>query len=363
MITVTVETDAQQYPIFIGSDVLSLSEQIKSYISSDQVLIVSNQPISDLHLNKLLSSLREFKVITHFIPDGEKYKSLETFTGVIETLLKNNFRRNATIIAFGGGVVGDLAGFVASCYQRGIPFIQVPTTLLAMVDSSVGGKTAVNHKYAKNMIGAFYQPEVVFVDINLLATLSDEQFSAGMAEVIKYGLIYDFSLFEFIEDNAESILNKEPEALKFLISQCCQIKAKVVSQDEKETGIRAILNLGHTFGHALEKLGDYHTYLHGEAVAIGMLMAFELSVRLKKIERNYLQRVSNILRQFHLPTSVEKNWQSENIFNLMLLDKKNTSEKITLIIPNDFGKVEICASVDKNDIIYAIECFLSRSEE
>lgn len=355
--------ETKQYPIYIGSGVLTSLKELKSFIKSDQVLVVSNQSIADLYLGQVTDELADYQLIVHLIPDGESFKSLETYNDVIETLLRNGFRRNATIIALGGGVVGDLAGFVAATYQRGIPFIQVPTSLLAMVDSSVGGKTAVNHPLAKNMIGAFYQPEAVFADISTLTTLPEKQFAAGMAEVIKYGLIYDFSLFEYIESHCQAILNHDIQPITYMVSECCRIKAEIVNLDEKEQGIRAILNLGHTFGHALERLGDYKKLLHGEAVAIGMLMALDLSVRLNKVGQDYYERVKKLLSLFNLPTRVFASWSAKDIFGLMKLDKKNTSDQITLIIPSGLGKVEIIDSVAQEDILKSIECFLPGSNE
>ena len=225
--------------------------------------------------------------------------------------------------------MGDISGFVASCYQRGIPFIQVPTTLLAMVDSSVGGKTAINHPQAKNMVGAFYQPEAVIVDLDCLNTLPAREFAAGMAEVIKYGLIYDFALFQYLEANVQAIKSKQPEHLQKIISQCCSIKAEVVQQDEKEKGIRGILNLGHTFGHAIEKAGDYQRFLHGEAVAIGICMAFEMAKNDGIISSDYLNRVLNLFKQFDLPTLLSGEYSVDSLLETMRHDKKNKTEKIT----------------------------------
>jgi len=355
---VSVSVDNHQYPIFIGENLLSSGSLISDYIASDQVLIVTNPTVKELYLQPLKDALSSFQVEVFEMSDGEVFKSLETFEKIMQQMLLKGFRRNATIVALGGGVVGDLAGFSAACYQRGIPFVQVPTTLLAMVDSSVGGKTAVNHPLAKNMIGAFYQPQAVIADLTCLSSLPAREFSAGMAEVIKYGLITDFTLFELIEQQSTALLARDAKALSSIIERCCQIKAEVVNADEREQGVRAILNLGHTFGHAIEKAGNYRHWLHGEAVAIGTMMAFQLACRHGLIEQSYVERLETLFLAFNLPTRVPSSTNADELFETMRHDKKNISDKIRLIVPNGLGTVIITEQFDRDQITQAItSCF------
>ncbi|MCO7224474.1 3-dehydroquinate synthase [Pleionea sp. CnH1-48] len=342
---VTVHTEDCHYPIFIGSDLFDSELSLSSYIVSPQVLLVSNETVAPLYLEHV-KNLIDGDVSVYLMPDGEEHKSFATFSSLMDSLIEGNFRRNATLIALGGGVVGDMTGFVAACYQRGVPFIQVPTSLLAMVDSSVGGKTAINHPQAKNMVGAFYQPQAVFIELNFLDSLPPREYRAGLAEVVKYGLIDDFSLFTYIEDNITAINARDKQVLATLVERCCQIKAKVVGLDEKESGIRAILNLGHTFGHAIEKVGRYKDYVHGEAVAIGTCMAFDLAVKLGQIDSGYALRVEKLFESLGLATHVEVEYDAEEIMRAMQLDKKNLSERIRLILPAAEGRVEIVDTVD-----------------
>ena len=249
---ILVELGSRSYPIYIGSDLLGKSELYSQHIKSKQVVIISNETIAPLYLKTVLSQLDKYQVTTVILPDGEQFKTLDYVTRIFDELLSNKFSRNSTLIALGGGVIGDMGGFASACYQRGINFIQVPTTLLAQVDSSVGGKTGVNHPLGKNMIGAFYQPQCVIADANVLDTLDDRQLSAGLAEVIKYGLIRDADFFVWLEENMSALLARDKKALSYAIEQSCINKAQIVSEDETETGVRATLNLGHTFGHAIE---------------------------------------------------------------------------------------------------------------
>ncbi|MCK5897819.1 MAG: 3-dehydroquinate synthase, partial [Methylococcales bacterium] len=275
-----LELGARSYPILIGSTLLSQINILNKYISSKQVVVVTNTTVAALYLERLKTLLSAYQLECVILPDGEEYKTLNYVEKIWADLLEAKFNRNATLITLGGGVVGDMGGFAAACYQRGIPFIQIPTTLLAQVDSSVGGKTGVNHALGKNMIGAFYQPQAVLIDISVLKTLENRQLSAGIAEVIKYGLIRDLEFFEWIEQNIKRLLEKDESALSFAIERSCLNKAEIVAEDEHESGIRAILNLGHTFGHAIETGMGYGQYLHGEAVAIGTCLAADLSRKL-----------------------------------------------------------------------------------
>lgn len=351
-----VELGESSYPIFIGSGLLSkkhfLSKQLGEH---SQLLVISNETIAPLYLKPLTQELQDSFpkaiILTHTLPDGESFKTLEQCEKVLTHLLESRFHRNSAILALGGGVIGDLAGFSAAVYQRGIDFYQLPTTLLAQVDSSVGGKTAVNHSLGKNMIGAFHQPRGVFIDTDTLKTLPDREFAAGLAEVIKYGLIQDAEFFEWIEDNLSGILDKNQSLLAKMIEVACRNKAKVVAEDEKETGLRAILNFGHTFGHAFEQQLGYGTWLHGEAVACGMLIATRLSEKLGKVPPEIGDRLENMLSATGLPKAFPSHLQCEDVLATMRLDKKNHSDKLRLIMLNDLGQAIITEEVEDKLIL------------
>lgn len=279
MTALVVDLDDRSYPIYISSGLLNSSKPLVSHIKSKRVCVVSNEIVFPLYGDALLAILQDYQVDYIVLPDGEKEKSLDNFNVIMTHLLENEHGRDSTLIALGGGVIGDITGFAAACYQRGVDFIQIPTTLLSQVDSSVGGKTAINHPLGKNMVGAFYQPKAVLIDINSLNTLPEREFAAGMAEVIKYGILGDAEFFDWLEVNKAAIKNKDAEMLAEVINRCCQCKADIVAEDEKESGKRALLNLGHTFGHAIEAEKGYGVWLHGEAVAAGMVIASKLSVR------------------------------------------------------------------------------------
>ena len=297
MKTLLVALGDRSYPIYIGSDLLNQSELYTRHIKSRQVVVVTNETIAPLYLATVLGNLSGFGVETVILPDGEQFKTLEYVTHIFDKLLTSKFSRNATLIALGGGVIGDMGGFAAACYQRGIAFLQIPTTLLAQVDSSVGGKTGVNHPLGKNMIGAFYQPQCVIADADVLDTLDDRQLSAGLAEVIKYGLIRDADFFVWLENNIDALLARDKQALAYAIERSCLNKAEIVAVDETETGIRATLNLGHTFGHAIETGTGYGTYLHGEAVAIGTCLAADLSRRKGWLNDTDLTRIIELFKK------------------------------------------------------------------
>jgi 3-dehydroquinate synthase len=307
MQTLNVNLGTRSYPIFIGRDLLGRAELVEPYISGHQVMLVSNQTVAPLYLEKVQRAFAKFQCETVILPDGEEYKNLETLTLIFDALLEKRFERKCTLVALGGGVIGDMVGFAAACYQRGVAFIQIPTTLLAQVDSSVGGKTGVNHPLGKNMIGAFHQPRCVIADTDSLNTLEDRQLSAGLAEVIKYGLICDLPFFEWLEQNILQLLARDPEALAYAIDRSCQTKADVVGADEREAGVRATLNFGHTFGHAIEAATGYGKWLHGEGVGTGMLLAADLSARMGMLSSADVARIENMIDRAQLPTRAPAN--------------------------------------------------------
>ena len=342
-----VELNDKGYPIYIGTGLLRQKELLVRHIKSKQVLIVTNVTIAPLYLDDVIKCLQDFQVEVIELPDGEQYKNLENVTKIFDQLLANKFSRNSTLIALGGGVIGDMGGFAAACYQRGIPFIQIPTTVLAQVDSSVGGKTGVNHPLGKNMIGAFYQPQCVIADIDVLDTLNDRQLSAGLAEVIKYGLIRDLVFFEWLEKNISLLLARDKAALAYIIERSCINKAEIVAEDEFESGVRAILNLGHTFGHAIETGMGYGEYLHGEAVAIGIGYAADLSSRMGWITRDDINRILSLLKRAKLPVVPPKELDVSQFLDLMAVDKKNVDGKIRLILLESIGKATLPINIDK----------------
>lgn len=347
MRTLTVPLDDRSYPIYIGPGLITdHKDLLLRHIRSKQVLVVSNATVAPLYLANVLSALSGLHVETVVLPDGEQYKTLDTTGKIFDALLEHRFSRNATLIALGGGVVGDMGGFAAACYQRGIAFIQIPTTLLAQVDSSVGGKTGVNHPLGKNMIGAFYQPLCVLADTGVLDTLDDRQLSAGIAEVIKYGLIRDLEFFNWLENNLSALLRRDQQALAFAIERSCMNKAEVVAADETESGIRAILNLGHTFGHAIETGCGYGQILHGEAVAIGTCQAADLSRRLGWLDDADVRRIVAIFRDAHLPVKPPRELDSKRFLDLMAVDKKNVDGKLRLILLESIGKATLPVGVD-----------------
>ncbi len=348
MTTMQVELAERSYPIYMGAGNLKKPELLINHIKSKQVVVVTNETIAPLYLKQVVDSLYEFQVEQVILPDGEQYKTLALVDTIFDALLTKKFSRNATLIALGGGVVGDISGFAAACYQRGIPFIQVPTTLLAQVDSSVGGKTGVNHALGKNMIGAFYQPQCVIIDVDVLDTLNDRQLAAGIAEVIKYGLIRDLALFEWLEANMEKLLARDKEALTYIIDRSCRNKAEIVAIDEKESGVRAILNLGHTFGHAIETGMGYGVYLHGEAVAIGTCQAADLSRRLGWLSDVDVARIEAVFKKALLPTQPPEKLSSQEFIDLMAVDKKNVDGDIRLILLRKIGEASLPMGVDRS---------------
>jgi 3-dehydroquinate synthase len=341
MLTLDLDLGKKSYPIYIGENILSKSELLTKHIAGKQVMIVSNTTVAPLYLDKLKALLTDFEVKECILPDGEKYKNLGTVNLIYSTLLENRFDRSCTLIALGGGVVGDMTGFAASSYQRGVDFIQVPTTLLSQVDSSVGGKTGVNHPLGKNMIGAFYQPKCVLIDIDTLQTLPKREFSAGMAEVIKYGLLGDVEFYDYLNKNIDLIMNFDKEVIKYIIFNSCENKANIVAKDEFEGGVRALLNLGHTFGHAIENTKGYGVVLHGEAVGIGMLMAAKMSNLEGYISNDEVLKVKELLEKSSLPTAIAGKITIADFTNAMSVDKKALGGEVKLILLKEIGKAFI----------------------
>jgi 3-dehydroquinate synthase len=341
---VRVELGERSYDIFIGINILgNAGVSIQSFGLSPKVAIVSNPTVYPLYGGVVADSLKKvgFDVLTVTIPDGEEYKDLLWVEHIYDELLKAKLDRSSSLIALGGGVIGDITGFAASTYMRGISYIQVPTTLLAQVDSSVGGKTGVNHKLGKNMIGTFWQPRLVWIDAETLKTLPKREFLAGLAEVIKYGVIWDEELFGFLEFRRHEILNLDSNALRHIIRRSCEIKASVVSKDERESGLRSILNFGHTIGHAIETATGYREYLHGEAVAIGMCLEARLSSMLTFIDNNTVLRIKALLDSYGLPSEMPSDIDIEHILSSMELDKKAVAGELRFILPEKIGKVRI----------------------
>lgn len=332
--TITVALGERSYPIHIGPNLLGAADL---YPQAKQVLIVTNEIVAPLYLRKVEQALAGRHVETLVLPDGERYKTLATFTSVIDRLIDARFHRDACLVALGGGVVGDLTGYAAASFQRGIDFVQIPTTLLAQVDSSVGGKTAVNHPRAKNMIGAFHQPVTVLADTDSLRTLPPRELSAGLAEVIKYGVIVDAAFFAWLEEHMGALRALDSAALAYAIRRSCEIKAQIVAEDEHErTGRRALLNLGHTFGHALEAIGEYERWLHGEAVAIGIALAARTSAALGWIDSNDCERIEHLLEQAGLPTRAA-GIEATDVLEHMRGDKKADSKGLKLVLVRKLG--------------------------
>jgi 3-dehydroquinate synthase len=343
----SVDLGERSYPIYIGENLISQADLYTRHINSKQVLIVTNTTVAPLYLELLQSALDSFQVETVILPDGEQYKNLEILDNIFTQLLEKRFDRGCTLIALGGGVVGDMTGFAAACYQRGVNFVQIPTTLLAQVDSSVGGKTGVNHALGKNMIGAFHQPLCVIADTSSLATLDDRQLAAGIAEIIKYGLINDLEFFEWLETNIEKLVNRDSDSLAYAIERSCHDKAEIVAADERESGKRALLNLGHTFGHAIETGMGYGEWLHGEAVATGMCMAARLSKRIGWYTSEALKRTEALIDKANLPTNPPESIDSSQFLALMSVDKKVKDGQIRLVLLKGIGESLVTSDFDQ----------------
>ena len=347
MQTLKVELANRSYPIHIGRNLIADASLILPHLKRKHAAIVTNTTVAPLYLAKLTQTLETagVKVIPIILPDGEAYKNTETLNTIYDVLLQNRCERSTTLIALGGGVIGDLTGYAAATYLRGVPFIQIPTTLLSQVDSSVGGKTGINHPLGKNMIGAFYQPQLVLADIDTLQTLPAREFSAGVAEVIKYGLIRDADFFDWLEVNMAKLMQLDEQVLSEAIYRSCQNKADVVAKDEHELGERALLNLGHTFGHAIENAMGYGVWLHGEAVAAGTMMAADLSQRMAWLTANEVVRIKNSLIAANLPIN-PPDLGAIKYLDLMGLDKKVENGKIRLVLQQGIGKAVITSDYD-----------------
>ncbi len=344
--TLEVELGERSYPIYIGPGLRHQAELYRRHIPGRQVMVVTNETVAPLYLQDVMEALDGFQVASVVLPDGERFKTLEVWQEIIDTLLQQRFNRQCTLLALGGGVVGDMTGFAAACYQRGVPFLQLPTTLLAQVDSSVGGKTGVNHPLGKNMIGAFYQPRCVIGDTETLNTLDQRQLAAGVGEVIKYGLIDDPEFFAWMEQNMDGLLQRDPAALVYVVERSCRDKARVVAADEKESGQRALLNLGHTFGHAIETGMGYGEWLHGEAVAAGICMAADLSRRLGWLSAGEQGRVRALVQRAGLPVAPPHELGRKRFLELMAVDKKVLAGKIRLVLPKGLGHSVVTDAFD-----------------
>lgn len=356
MRTLKVDLGERSYPIFIGKD-LFLAEYLLPYIGGKQVMVVTNETVAPIYLGKIKNALvgSDKTVSEVVLPDGENYKNLGTINKIFDALMQKNYDRKTTLIALGGGVVGDMTGFASACYRRGVQFIQVPTTLLSQVDSSVGGKTGVNHPLGKNMIGAFYQPQAVIADISTLDTLEDRELRAGIAEVIKYGFIYDKDFFIWLEDNLDKLLQRDYDALEYAVHKSCQIKAEVVEKDEHEHGVRALLNFGHTFGHAIETFTGYTSWLHGEAISTGMCMALTMSKLMGWIDEKTEKRGVDILKRTGLPINVPQDMQKEDFERLMRADKKVLDGVIRLVLIKGLGEGVIVDQYSPDIFMHTLE--------
>ncbi len=354
--TLEVSLGDRTYPIIIAANkIISFGAELSKLNIPKKLALVSNQNVSAIYGGVVSCSLKQhgFESIEFNLPDGEEFKTIESLQSIYDFLIENKFDRGCGIVALGGGVVGDMVGFAAATFLRGVPLIQIPTTLLAQVDSSVGGKTAVNHRLGKNLIGAFYQPELVYIDISVLDTLDYRDYVAGIAEVIKYGVIRDYEFFCWLEDNVELLKNKDSSALTYAIKKSCQIKAEIVAADEREGSIRAILNYGHTFGHAVEMLSGYGTWKHGEAVAIGMNVAAKISLQQGSCSQHDVDRLVGLLRAFDLPVA-PPNYKLDDYIESMRLDKKVKQGALTLVLNRGLGDVVLQKITNVKKVFSAI---------
>jgi 3-dehydroquinate synthase len=350
---IRVELAERSYNIYIGSGILDgLGDRLTLFNFSPKIAMVSNPTVLPLYGKRVADSIRKagFNLLTVTIPDGEEFKTLSSLQHIYDELLGYRLDRSSTLLALGGGVIGDITGFAASTYMRGIPYIQIPTTLLAQIDSSVGGKTGVNHTLGKNMVGTFWQPRMVWIDTDTLKTLPKRELLAGLAEVIKYGVIRDEELFLFLERNSDNILNLTSDALAYIIKRSCEIKADIVSKDERESGLRAILNYGHTIGHAIETVTGYTRFLHGEAVAIGMYLEARLSRILGILDNDYVQRIKALLDTYGLPSAIPSDIITEDLMASMKLDKKTVAGELKIVFPEKIGNVIIQKGVGEKEI-------------
>ena len=351
MQSLTVDLGERSYPILVGGDLLGATQSVRQFVKGKQVVVVSNPTVADLYADNLLSSLSDLQADLCLVDDGEQHKTLATYNTVLDFLFARGHNRSTTVVALGGGVVGDLAGFVAATYQRGVAFVQVPTTLLAQVDSSVGGKTAVNHPVGKNLVGAFYQPQAVLADISVLRTLPARELRAGLAEVIKYGLIAERAFFDFVVERADDLLSLDQAALTEAVLRSCAAKARVVQEDEREGGRRMILNFGHTFGHAIEKLLGFGEMLHGEAVGLGMVMAADLSWRMGLLHQEEALEVKRAIAALQLPTQMPQGLHQADMLDAFSMDKKTVDGKLRFILISRIGEAVISDQVNRELLV------------
>ena len=346
----TVNLRDNSYPIFIGEGASLSLDNYEDHITGKDIAIVTNEVVAPMYLKEISSIFSDMNVIEYILPDGEQEKKLKNVHKIIDRLMENGFGRDSTLVALGGGVVGDITGFAASIFMRGINFIQMPTTLLAQVDASVGGKTAVNHKSGKNLIGSFHQPKCVICDSRFLDTLNTAEISAGLSEVIKYGLIHDGEFFHWLQKNIQHILAKDHAVFEYAIQRSCAIKAEIVAQDEKEQSVRALLNFGHTFGHAIEKLTGYGNWTHGDAVAVGMVLAARLSEKMSLITPEDVQDIEKILKASHLPISLP-NMDPDELLAAMKSDKKVKDRNIQLVLLKNIGEAFLTADYPQEELL------------
>ena len=362
--TVEVELGDRTYPIYIGSGLLAGGDLLRKHVPGNTALVVTNETVAPLYLDRVVAALSEggeIRVETVVLPDGEEHKNMDVLMKVFDKALDARLDRQTTFVALGGGVIGDMTGFAAASYQRGVHFVQIPTTVMAMVDSSVGGKTGVNHPAGKNMIGAFYQPRCVLVDTDTLSTLPDREYASGMAEVVKYGLIRDADFFEWQERNVDALMARDGDVVVRAIERSCVNKAEVVALDEKEGGVRATLNLGHTFGHAIETGIGYGEWLHGEAVSVGMVMAADMSERLGWTDESVARRTLDLLKKFNLPTDVPECMTVETFEKLMAVDKKAANGKLRLILlKGDLGGCVFTADFDARVLAETLDAYVRK---
>jgi 3-dehydroquinate synthase len=354
MRTINVDLASNAYPVYLGRGLLSDADLWRRHLANGKILVVSNDTVAPLYLEALKSALEGRAAEVHIIPDGERHKNVETWYGIIDTLVGMQARRDASIIALGGGVVGDMAGFAAASYMRGIRFLQAPTTLLAQVDASVGGKTGVNHIRGKNLIGAFHQPAAVVIDSATLDTLDSREFAAGLAEVVKYGAIRDATFFDWLESQAEAVAARDAGVLDHVIRRSVENKAEIVAADEREAGIRALLNFGHSFGHAIEAETGFERFLHGEAVAIGMVIAAQLSAARRLCGPGITDRLAALLSRFGLPVRIPGDLSVSGLARALELDKKALASGIRLILLRAIGDAAVDADSSEKDIVAAM---------
>jgi 3-dehydroquinate synthase len=354
--TLNVELGARSYPILIGDGLLTQPEVLDRYVPGRDVLVVSNTTVAPLYLPSVAASLSGRRIVEAILPDGESHKTLPNVSRLLDVLVTNRFSRDCTVLALGGGVVGDMAGFAAACYQRGVNFVQAPTTLLSQVDSSVGGKTGVNHPGGKNLIGAFHQPSAVIADTRTLKTLPPRELRAGLAEVIKYGLICDAAFFAWLETHMDELLAGEPGALAHVIRRSCEIKADIVGRDEREQGDRALLNLGHTFGHAVESATGYKQWLHGEAIGAGLLMAAAMSRESGLVSAQDVDRLKRLLERTGLPTRIE-GVTPASALDHMRIDKKVKAGRIRLVLLRSIGDSFVTADYSEPALLRTLDAY------